>query len=80
MKDPAYGDPANASSISDGAAVLVLMRASEGRAAWFDPRWRGIVGHSSHAQAPAWFTTAPTFRHREVAGADWLERRQCGFV
>ena len=41
---------ANASSISDGAAALVLS-SKEGRAR--------IVGHASHAQAPGWFTTAP---------------------
>ncbi len=52
--------PANASSISDGAAALVLMRASEAERRGLTPLAR-IVGHSSHAQAPAWFTTAPTF-------------------
>ena len=49
---------ANSSSISDGAAALVLMRQSEALQ-------RGvtalatIVGHAGHARAPAWFTTAP---------------------
>ncbi len=49
---------ANASSISDGAAALVLMRRS-------DAQKRGlnihatIAGHSTFAQDPAWFTTAP---------------------
>jgi acetyl-CoA C-acetyltransferase len=43
---------ANASSISDGAAALVL--SSDGSTA----RAR-ILGHATHAQAPAWFTTAP---------------------
>ncbi len=43
---------ANASSISDGAAALVLS-AEAGKA-----RAR-IIGHASHAQAPGWFTTAP---------------------
>ncbi len=43
---------ANASSISDGAAALVL--SSDGSNA----RAR-ILGHASHAQAPGWFTTAP---------------------
>jgi acetyl-CoA C-acetyltransferase len=43
---------ANASSISDGAAALVLS-SDQGRA-----RAR-ICGHASHAQAPGWFTTAP---------------------
>ena len=49
---------ANASSISDGAAALLLMRRSTadklGLAAL-----ASIVGHSTHAQEPGWFTTAP---------------------
>ncbi|NJA89197.1 acetyl-CoA C-acetyltransferase [Rhodocyclus tenuis] len=49
---------ANSSSISDGAAALVLLRASEAERRGLTPLAR-IVGHSSHAQAPAWFTTAP---------------------
>jgi len=49
---------ANSSSISDGAAALVLMRASEAARRGVTPLAR-IVGHASHAQAPAWFTTAP---------------------
>lgn len=48
--------PANSSSISDGAAALVL--ASSGAAKDLNVRAR-IVGHASHAQAPGWFTTAP---------------------
>ncbi len=49
---------ANASSISDGAAALVLasQRAAETRGL---PVRARIVGHASHAQAPGWFTTAP---------------------
>ena len=49
---------ANASSISDGAAALVLMRESTARDRGLTPIAR-ILGHSVHAQAPAWFTTAP---------------------
>ncbi|MFC3713026.1 acetyl-CoA C-acyltransferase [Sphingoaurantiacus capsulatus] len=49
---------ANASSISDGAAALVLMRESTAKAQGLTPLAR-ILGHSVHAQAPAWFTTAP---------------------
>jgi len=45
---------ANSSSISDGAAALVIAAAGSGLKA----RAR-IVGHSSHAQEPGWFTTAP---------------------
>ena len=49
---------ANASSISDGAAALVLMRESSARAMGVQPVAR-IVGHAVHAQAPEWFSTAP---------------------
>jgi acetyl-CoA C-acetyltransferase len=49
---------ANASSISDGAAALVLMRESTAAKLGCKPIAR-IVGHSVHAQAPNWFTTAP---------------------
>lgn len=49
---------ANASSISDGAAALVLMRESHARAQGLKPLAR-LVAHSTHAQEPGWFTTAP---------------------
>ncbi|MBQ0959318.1 acetyl-CoA C-acyltransferase [Ideonella sp. 4Y11] len=49
---------ANASSISDGAAALVLMRESTARAMGVTPLAR-IVAHAVHAQAPEWFATAP---------------------
>ncbi len=49
---------ANASSISDGAAALVMMRASTAKAKGLKPLAR-IVAHSTHAHAPEWFTTAP---------------------
>ena len=52
--------PANASSISDGAAALVL-EADRGQTA----RAR-IMGHASHAQAPGWFTTAPVPATRKL--------------
>ncbi|MBI4031456.1 MAG: acetyl-CoA C-acetyltransferase, partial [Proteobacteria bacterium] len=49
---------ANASSISDGAAALVLMRWSEAQKR--DLKILGTIrGHSTHAQEPEWFTTAP---------------------
>ena len=50
--------PANSSSISDGAAALVMMRQSEAEKRGLTPIAR-IVGCTSHAQEPAWFTTAP---------------------
>jgi len=49
---------ANSSSISDGSAALVLMRLSEAKTRGLKPRAR-IVAHATHAQEPAWFTTAP---------------------
>ncbi len=49
---------ANSSSISDGAAALVLMRESDARAQGLTPLAR-IVGHATHSQAPAEFTVAP---------------------
>lgn len=49
---------ANSSSISDGAAALVLMRASEAEKRGLSPR-AVVRGTARHAQAPAWFTTAP---------------------
>jgi acetyl-CoA C-acetyltransferase len=49
---------ANSSSISDGAAALVVMRASEAERRGLNPLAR-IVAAASHAQEPAWFTTAP---------------------
>jgi acetyl-CoA C-acetyltransferase len=49
---------ANASSISDGAAALVLMRESTAKKMGCKPIAR-IVAHSVHAHAPEWFTTAP---------------------
>ncbi|MGJ8545734.1 MAG: thiolase family protein [Sulfitobacter sp.] len=49
---------ANASSISDGAAALVLASAEAAQAQGLNIRAR-ILGHASHAQAPGLFTTAP---------------------
>ena len=49
---------ANSSSISDGAAALVMMRESTAKKRGLKPIAR-FLGHSSFAQEPAWFTTAP---------------------
>jgi acetyl-CoA C-acetyltransferase len=49
---------ANASSISDGAAALVLMSEATAKRLGCKPLAR-IAGHAVHAQAPNWFTTAP---------------------
>ncbi|GFE49166.1 acetyl-CoA acetyltransferase [Roseobacter cerasinus] len=60
---PAFRDggtvtAANASSISDGAAALVLASEAAAEAQGLRTRAR-LVGHASHAQAPGLFTTAP---------------------
>ncbi|HEX7045130.1 MAG TPA: acetyl-CoA C-acyltransferase [Burkholderiales bacterium] len=49
---------ASSSSISDGAAALILMRESEARARGLEPLAR-VVGHATNAHEPEWFTTAP---------------------
>ncbi|HEY6087343.1 MAG TPA: acetyl-CoA C-acyltransferase [Burkholderiaceae bacterium] len=49
---------ASSSSISDGAAALVLMRESTAAKMGAKPIAR-IAGHAVHAQAPEWFATAP---------------------
>jgi len=49
---------ASSSSISDGAAALVLMSAAEAGRRGLKPLAR-IAGQASHAQEPEWFTTAP---------------------
>jgi acetyl-CoA C-acetyltransferase len=56
---------ANSSSISDGAAALVLMRRSEAERRGLRPLAE-IKGHTTHAQAPAWFTTAPVEAMRKL--------------
>jgi acetyl-CoA C-acetyltransferase len=49
---------ANSSSISDGAAAMVLMRRSTADKLGLQAL-ATVVGHSTHAQEPGWFTTAP---------------------
>jgi acetyl-CoA C-acetyltransferase len=49
---------ANSSSISDGAAALVMMRRSTAEKRGLAPL-AVVVGHATHAQEPGWFTTAP---------------------
>lgn len=56
---------ASSSSISDGAAALVLMSAREATARGVKPLAR-ILGQASHAQEPEWFTTAPVGAIRKV--------------
>ncbi|WP_058452245.1 thiolase family protein [Legionella maceachernii] len=62
---------ANSSSISDGAASLILMTAANAKKRGLQPLAR-IVAHASHAQAPQWFTTAPVDAVRKVLNkAGW---------
>ena len=62
---------ANASSISDGAAALVLMRASTAEKLGATPVAR-IVSHAAHAQEPGLFTTAPVpAMRRALERAGW---------
>lgn len=49
---------ASSSSINDGAAALVMMTESTAKRLGVNPLAR-IVGHSTHAQEPEWFSTAP---------------------
>jgi acetyl-CoA C-acetyltransferase len=56
---------ANSSSISDGAAALVMMRRSTAEKRGLAPL-ATVVGHSTHAQEPAWFTTAPVAAIRKL--------------
>lgn len=57
--------PANASSISDGAAALLLAGRDTAGRHGLNIRAR-IAGHASHAQAPGWFTTAPVPAARKL--------------
>ena len=62
---------ANASSISDGAAALVLMRESSASRLGVAPIAR-IVAQAVHAQEPAWFSTAPAGAIRKaLSRAGW---------
>ena len=62
---------ASSSSISDGAAAVVLTRASQAKAKGLTPV-ATIVGVSAHAQEPAKFTTAPIGAiNKLIAKLDW---------
>jgi len=56
---------ASSSSINDGAAALVLAKASTAQAMGAKPIAR-IVGHATHAQEPNWFTTAPVYATQKL--------------
>ncbi len=79
---PAFRDggtvtAANSSSISDGAAALVLMRGSEASRRKLQPLAR-IVAATTHAQAPAWFTTAPIGAITKLLDATGWSARDIG--
>ncbi len=74
---PAFGKEgvttaANASSIDDGAAALVIASKSEAEKKGLKPLGR-IVGYSTYAQDPQWFTTAPAFAIEKLLKAHNLE-------
>jgi acetyl-CoA C-acetyltransferase len=56
---------ANSSSISDGAAALVMMRRSAAEKRGLAPL-AVVVSHATHAQEPGWFTTAPVGAMRKL--------------
>jgi acetyl-CoA C-acetyltransferase len=56
---------ANSSSISDGAAALVMMRRSAAEKRGLAPL-AVVVSHATHAQEPGWFTTAPVGAMQEL--------------
>ncbi len=63
--------PASTSSISDGAASLLLMRAEDAKNYGLQPLAK-IVAHSTFSQEPSWFTTAPIEAIKEVLQkANW---------
>ncbi len=57
--------PANSSSISDGAAALVLLSENDAESRGLKPLAL-LHAHSSHAQEPGWFTTAPVGAIKKV--------------
>ncbi|MBV6813542.1 thiolase family protein [Xanthomonas campestris pv. passiflorae] len=58
---------ASSSSISDGAAITVLMSADDAQRRGVTPLAR-IVGHGTHSQEPEWFTTAPVAAIQALLG------------
>ncbi|MTH65568.1 acetyl-CoA C-acyltransferase [Paracoccus sp. DK608] len=75
---PAFRDggtvtAANSSSISDGAAALVLMRQSEAERRGLTPRAR-ILGHATHADSPGLFPTAPIGAIRKLMDRTGMAR------
>jgi acetyl-CoA C-acetyltransferase len=62
---------ASSSSISDGAAALVLLSGDDAKARGLKPLAR-VVAHATHSQEPEWFTTAPVGAlHKVLEKAGW---------
>jgi acetyl-CoA C-acetyltransferase len=62
---------ASSSSISDGAAAVILLSADDAKARGIKPLAR-IVAHATHSQEPEWFTTAPVSAIKKVLDkANW---------
>jgi acetyl-CoA C-acetyltransferase len=69
---------ANSSSISDGAAAMVLMRRSTAERLGLQPL-AALVAHATHAQEPAWFTTAPVGALRKLYDRTGWQARDVDF-
>jgi len=74
---PAFGKDGvttagNASSIDDGAAALVVASRSEGEKRGLKPLAR-IIGYTTHAQDPQWFTTAPAVAVQKLLAMHQME-------
>ena len=70
---------ASSSSINDGAAAMVLMRASTAAKLGLKPLAK-IVSHAMHAQEPNWFATAPAGCRQQGPGQGGLVGEGCGAV
>src|SRR5690606_41564109 len=68
---------ANSSSISDGAAAMVLMRESTATKLGATPLAR-IVAHAQHSQEPEWFTTAPVGAIQKLLSAAGWDYKDVG--
>ena len=66
---------ANSSSISDGAAALVMMRRSSAEKRGLAPL-ATVVAHATHSQEPGWFTTAPVGAIRKLFDKTGWSARQ----
>ena len=70
---------ASSASISDGAAAVVLTRESVARERGFKPIAR-ILGYTSFAREPEWFTLAPVGAMQKLLQANRMARGRCGSV